>query len=93
MYFVVVPPLDLQTNPYAALMVDVSEYPYTFAVVRGPVSLERQASDLLAWTTRIAERYVPARLAPDFGKRNAVDGEALCRLRIDRISGALDIAL
>jgi len=57
------------------------------------VSLELQAPDLLAWTTRIAERYVPARLADDFGSRNAVDGEALCRLRIGHISGAVDIAL
>jgi PPOX class probable F420-dependent enzyme len=84
---------NLRANPHAALTVDVSEYPYAFAVVRGPVTLERQAPDLLAWTTRIAERYVPARLAPDFGKRNAVDGEALCRLHIGSISGALDIAL
>jgi PPOX class probable F420-dependent enzyme len=83
---------NLLANPQAALTVDVSEYPYDFAVVRGPVTLERQASDLLAWTTKIAERYVPARLAPDYGKRNAVDDELLCRLRIERISGALDIA-
>ncbi|MFI5896110.1 PPOX class F420-dependent oxidoreductase [Actinoplanes sp. NPDC051513] len=84
---------NLRTNPRAALAVDVSEYPYAFAVIRGSVTLERQAPDLLTWTTRIAERYVPARLAPDFGKRNAVEGEALCRLHIDRISGVVDIAL
>ena len=84
---------NLRANPHAALAVDVSEHPYDFAVVRGPVSLEAQAPDLLAWTTKIAERYVPARLAPDYGKRNAVEGELLCRLRIARISGAVDIAL
>jgi PPOX class probable F420-dependent enzyme len=84
---------NLLANPRAALTVDVSEYPYSFAVVRGSVSVERQAPDLLEWATKIAERYVPARLAPDYGKRNAVDSELLCRLRIDRVSGALDIAL
>jgi PPOX class probable F420-dependent enzyme len=84
---------NLRANPTAALAVDVAEYPYSFAVVRGSVSLEPEAPDLLAWTTRIAERYVPARLAADFGKRNAVEGELLCRLRIDRINGAVDIAL
>jgi PPOX class probable F420-dependent enzyme len=84
---------NLRTNPYAAVTVDVSEYPYSFAVVRGSVTVEMQAPDLLAWTTRIAERYVPARLAPDFGKRNAVDGEALCRLHIGHLSGVVDIAL
>jgi PPOX class probable F420-dependent enzyme len=84
---------NLRANPYAAVAVDVSEYPYAFAVVRGSVTAELQAPDLLAWTTRIAERYVPARLALDFGKRNAVEGEALCRLHIGHISGAVDIAL
>ncbi|MEU4221567.1 PPOX class F420-dependent oxidoreductase [Actinoplanes sp. NPDC026623] len=84
---------NLRANPRAALTVDVSEYPYDFAVVRGTVSLELRAPDLLEWATKIAERYVPARLAPGFGKRNAVDGELLCRLRIERVSGAADIAL
>ncbi|MET8152879.1 PPOX class F420-dependent oxidoreductase [Actinoplanes sp. NPDC049668] len=84
---------NLRADPRAALTVDVSEFPYDFAVVRGVVSLDAHAPDLLEWATRIAERYVPARLAPDYGKRNAVDGEMLCRLRIDRISGARDIAL
>ena len=84
---------NLRANPHAAVTVDVSEYPYAFAVVRGSVTLELRAPDLLAWTTRIAERYVPARLATDFGKRNAVDSEALCRLHIGHLSGAVDIAL
>jgi PPOX class probable F420-dependent enzyme len=84
---------NLRANPRAALTVDVSEYPYDFVVVRGPVTLDGGAADLLEWTTRIAERYVPARRAPEYGKRNAVDGEMLCRLRIDKISGQADIAL
>jgi PPOX class probable F420-dependent enzyme len=84
---------NLRANPRAALTVDVSEYPYDFVVVRGPVSLDGHAPDLLAWTTRLAERYVPARRAREYGERNAVDGEMLCRLRMERISGALDIAL
>lgn len=84
---------NLRANPHAALSVDVSEYPYSFVVVRGPVSLDGNAVDLLAWTTRIAERYVPTRRAPEYGERNAVDGELLCRLRVERIHGALDVAL
>jgi PPOX class probable F420-dependent enzyme len=84
---------NLRANPRAALTVDVSEFPYDFALVRGPVRVERQAADLLEWTTRIAQRYVPGRLVPDYGKRNAVDGELLCRLRIERVNGAADLAL
>ena len=84
---------NLRANPRAALTVDVSEYPYDFVVVRGSVSLESDAADLLTWTTKIAERYVPARRAREYGDRNAVDGEMLCRLRMERISGARDMAL
>jgi PPOX class probable F420-dependent enzyme len=84
---------NLRVNPHAALTVDVSEYPYDFVVVRGTVSLDGRPPDLLDWTTRLAERYVPARRAREYGERNAVEGELLCRLRMERVSGALDIAL
>lgn len=84
---------NLRANPRAALTVDISEYPYDYVVVRGQIKIQRQDPDLLSWTTRIADRYVPARLAADYGKRNAVDSELLCRLHIDHIIGALDIAL
>jgi PPOX class probable F420-dependent enzyme len=84
---------NLRANPRAALAVDVDEYPYDFAVVRGPVSIDAHAADLLYWATRIAERYVPAGRAEDYGRRNAVEGELLCRLHVQRISGVRDIAL
>jgi PPOX class probable F420-dependent enzyme len=84
---------NLRANARAAMTVDVPEYPYHFVVVRGSVSLESRPPDMLAWTTRLAERYVPARRAREYGERNAVDGEMLCRLRMERISGARDIAL
>jgi PPOX class probable F420-dependent enzyme len=83
----------LRANPRAALTVDVAEYPYHFVVIRGPVSIDENAADRLAWATRIAERYVPAGRAREYGERNAVEGELLCRLGIERISGARDIAL
>ena len=82
----------LRANPRAALTVDRSEFPYDFVIVRGPVVVVERAPDLLEWATRIAERYVPAGQAGDFGKRNAVPEELLCRLRIERIVGQRDIA-
>jgi PPOX class probable F420-dependent enzyme len=84
---------NLAENPRAALTVDTMEYPFTFVVVRGPVVLTERAPDLLDWTTKIAERYVPIERAPDFGRRNAVEDELLCRLRLERIVGERDIAL
>jgi PPOX class probable F420-dependent enzyme len=83
----------LRANPRATLAVDVETFPYDFVVVRGAVDVDEHASDLLAWSTRIAERYVPAGQAEEYGQRNAVDTEMLCRLRIDRLTGFRDIAL
>jgi hypothetical protein len=67
-------------------------YPYSFVVVRGPVNVDEHPSDLVTWTTRIAERYVPAGQAQRYGQLNAGEGELLCRLRLERITGARDIA-
>jgi PPOX class probable F420-dependent enzyme len=82
----------LRANPQAALTVDVDEFPYHFAVVRGPVAIDARHPDLLSWTTRIAERYVPAGRAEEYGRRNAVEGEMLCRLRLRRVTGSRDVA-
>jgi PPOX class probable F420-dependent enzyme len=83
----------LLANPQAALTVDVDVFPYSFVVLRGPVAIDAHAPDLLAWTTRLAARYVPAEQAEAYGRRNAVEGEMLCRLHVTQITGARDIAL
>jgi PPOX class probable F420-dependent enzyme len=84
---------NLRENARAALTVDVSEFPYDFVIVRGEVAVVQRAPDLLEWSTRIAERYVPDGQAEEYGKRNAVPEELLCRLRIERVVGEKDIAL
>lgn len=83
----------LRANPRAALTADIDVYPYSYVVVRGPVAVEEHAADLLMWATRVAERYVPPGQAEQYGQRNAVESEMLCRLRIERISGYRGIAL
>jgi PPOX class probable F420-dependent enzyme len=83
----------LRANPRAALSVDLEEFPYSFVVVRGPVGLNPDASDIVVWATRIAARYVPTDQARAYGERNGVPGELLCRLHIERISGQHDVAL
>jgi len=84
---------NLAANPRAALSVDVSEFPYDFVVVRGPVAVVENPPDMLAWTTRLAERYVPAGRAEEYGERNAGLDELLCRLRVEHTTGARDIAV
>lgn len=81
----------LQANPRAALAVDVEAFPYHFVVVRGPVSVEDNAADLLTWTTAIAARYVPPGRAEEYGRMYADAGELLCRLRAEHLTGARDV--
>ncbi len=83
----------LRANPRATLAVDVEEFPYAFVVVHGAVTVDEYASDLLAWPTTIADRYVRRAARADYGERNTVDTEMLCRLWIDRWTGYRDIAL
>jgi PPOX class probable F420-dependent enzyme len=82
----------LRRDPRAALIVDQVEFPYGYVLVRGTVTWDEAAPDLAAWATRIAERYVPAGRAQEYGERNGVPGEWLCRLRIERVSAIADIA-
>jgi PPOX class probable F420-dependent enzyme len=83
----------LLVNPRATMAVDVAEFPYHFVVVRGGVRLAENPPDMVEWATRIAARYVPAGRAEEYGRRNGVPGELLCRLRMERIRGERDIAL
>ena len=64
-----------------------------FVVVRGPVRSVDNPPDMVEWATRIAARYVPDGRADEYGRRNGVPGELLCRLRMERIRGERDIAL
>ncbi len=84
---------NLRRDPRAALVVDDETFPFGFVLVRGPVTIEESAPDMLAWSTRIAARYVPAGRESEFGERNAVAGEWLCRLRAERILAQDEIAV
>jgi PPOX class probable F420-dependent enzyme len=49
----------LRANLRASLVVDDETFPFAFAMVSGPVTVVEEAPDRLAWSTRIAARYVP----------------------------------
>jgi PPOX class probable F420-dependent enzyme len=83
---------NLTARPSAALTVDFAEFPYHFAMVRGPVTLDRAAPDLEKWSRRLAARYVPPERTDEFARRNAVPGEWLCRLTVQRTVGRWDMA-
>ena len=82
----------LRANPRASLVVDDERFPYAFVLVKGPVLVQEAAPDLLRWTTAISRRYVPADRIDEFARRNAVPGEWLCRLRMERVVARAGIA-
>ena len=49
---------NLQRDPRVALSVDDQAPPFAFVTIKGRAELVAQPDDLLAWTTRIAQRYV-----------------------------------
>ena len=66
----------------AAVCVDEEQAPYAFVSIEAEAAIEELSpSELLPWATRIGGRYMGAELADDYGKRNAVEGEVLVRLR------------
>ena len=82
---------NLAREPRAALTVDDPSFPFAFVVVEGTCTFEDNPPEMLSWATRIAERYVPAGRAEEFGRRNAVDGELLVRLTPTRVTAQRDI--
>jgi PPOX class probable F420-dependent enzyme len=82
----------LTRTGWASMCVDDDRPPYAFVTVSGPVTLSTDLQEMLPYATLIAERYMGAELAEQFGRRNAVDGELLVRLRVEHVVAARDVA-
>jgi hypothetical protein len=81
----------LQRDPRVSLVVDLEAAPYAFAMVEGSVTISTDLNEMLPLSIAIAERYVDAADALEFGRRNAVDGELLVRLHPDKIIAVDDL--
>jgi PPOX class probable F420-dependent enzyme len=84
---------NLARDPRAAVSVDDEAFPYAFVVVSGSVEIGERPDDLLAWTTRIAYRYVGQARADEYGRRNAALDDCVVRVAPERIFARADIAL
>lgn len=82
----------LRRDPRASMCVDDERPPYAYVRVDGVVELSEDVDAMLPWSTRIAERYMGADLAGAYGRRNAVTGEMLVRLRPTKIVALKEIA-
>jgi PPOX class probable F420-dependent enzyme len=74
------------------LCVDEERPPFAYVHVRGRAEVSEDLDQLLLWATRIAERYMGRGEADAYGRRNAVPGELLVRLRPERVIAKDDIA-
>ena len=82
----------LARDPRAALCVDLEEPPYAFVQVQGDAELSEDPGELLRTATAIAARYMGDDRAEEYGKRNAVPGELVVRLRPAKVIAHFNIS-
>jgi PPOX class probable F420-dependent enzyme len=82
----------LRRDPRVVLVVDDERPPFAWARVEGTARLSGDLDELRRWATAIGERYMGADRAAEFGARNAVEGELLVRVAIERLTGENDVA-
>jgi PPOX class probable F420-dependent enzyme len=81
----------LARDPRVSLCVDLEQPPYAFVQVQGEAELSEEPAELLRTAIAIAARYMGADQAEEFGKRNAVPGELVVRLRPAKVLANFDI--
>jgi len=83
---------SLRRDPRVALCVDDDLPPFSFVTIEGTVEISEDLEEMLRWTTRLGARYMGAEVASAYGKRNAVPGELLVRLRPTHVVARAGIA-
>jgi PPOX class probable F420-dependent enzyme len=83
---------SIRRDPRVCLCVDDERPPFSFVVVDGKVDVSEDVDELLLWATRIGGRYMGAENAEAYGRRNAVPGELLVRLRPTHVVARAGIA-
>jgi len=81
----------LARDPRTALCTDLQEPPYAFVQVQGSAELSEDPGELLRAATAVAARYVGPDRAEEFGKRNAIPGEIVVRLRPTKVVATFNI--
>ncbi|GGZ90172.1 PPOX class F420-dependent enzyme [Streptomyces subrutilus] len=86
---------NLARDGRVALCVDDDRPPFSYVVLQGRAEISGHADgadEMLAWATRIGARYMGEERAEAFGRRNAVPGELLVRVRIDKVIATAGVA-
>lgn len=83
----------LMRDKRVSLCVDDQKPPFSFVTVFGTAKIiQCKPDELFRWASKIAERYMGRENAEAYGKRNAVEGELLVRVRPERIIAQKDVA-
>jgi PPOX class probable F420-dependent enzyme len=75
-----------------AICVDDPHPPYSFVQVQGVATVTDDPRDVLEVATRAGARYMGAERAAEFGRRNAVPGELVVRVRPTKVITGFDIS-
>jgi PPOX class probable F420-dependent enzyme len=81
----------LARDPRVSLCVDLEVPPYAFVQVQGDAELSEDPGELLRIATAIGARYMGPDRAEEFGRRNAVPGELVVRVRPLKVLAVFDI--
>jgi PPOX class probable F420-dependent enzyme len=82
----------LRRDPRVSICVDDEKPPFAYVRVDGIAELSEDLDAMLPWSTRIAARYMGEARAEAYGRRNAVAGEMLVRVRPTKIVALKAIA-
>ncbi|GAA4967897.1 PPOX class F420-dependent oxidoreductase [Pseudonocardia tropica] len=77
-------------DPRVVLTADLPEPPYGFVQVQGVAETGEDPDELLRTATALGGRYMGADRAEEFGRRNAVPGELIVRIRPTKVIAQLD---
>ncbi|GAA2341296.1 PPOX class F420-dependent oxidoreductase [Streptomyces kunmingensis] len=83
---------NLARDGRVALCVDDERPPFSFVTIQGRVELSEDPAALLDSATRIGGRYMGEDRAEEFGRRNAVPGELVVRVRVEKVVAMGDVA-
>ncbi len=75
-----------------SMVVDDQTPPFSYVKVDGTVALSADLDELVAVATRIGGRYMGEDRAGEFGRRNAVPGELVVRIRPTKLTALADIS-
>ncbi len=83
---------NILADPRVALCVDDGRPPFAFVIIEGVAEVSEDLDAMLDWAIRIGGRYMGEDRAEEYGRRNAVRGELLVRVRAARVKAMKDVA-